>query len=83
MQSPGRTKSQRADNTGSIIRFFVPVLALLLVACGPSANIPSAGPRAVAWIDAYINAIQSGIDEDDAIEFANRYSRTKQAGETK
>ena len=60
------------------------MLASILSACSSAEIIiPPAGPRAMAWIDVYILAIQNGALEDDAIEFANRYSRTRQAGETK
>lgn len=57
--------------------------AVLLSACGSTAKVPPAGPQAVAWIDAYIEAIQAGVDEDNAIDFANRFSRTAQAKKTK
>ena len=60
---------------------FLVVLALLGSGCVmPDAKVPAAGPRASAWIGAYIEAARAGADEAAAIEFANRYSRSRAAG---
>lgn len=66
------------------MKLLLSVLVFAVVGCVSTApHVPVAGPRAVAWIDAYTEAVLSGLEENEAIEFANGFARTRQAGETK